>query len=153
KFIDAAKSVDSLVIPDPWDDDNPLNPLPKPVALPNGVPRPAAFLGPKYEIVNAVALDPGSLVPNVEKDVLNATTFVPRPVRLDDIVYNIERVFWAVPGSTPIYPRRKQASIFTEQIIHLAGILYYAAGHHFTETASWFKQVCAGLPCFFLLGW
>jgi phosphatidylserine/phosphatidylglycerophosphate/cardiolipin synthase-like enzyme len=153
KFADAAKSGDAYVVPDPWNDDNPLNPLPKPVALPNGVPRPVAFLGPKYEIIYGLTLDPGSLVPEVEKDIMDPVTSIPRPARLDDVVHNIEQVFRKVAGSRPRYPRRKQASILTEQIIHLAGILYYLNGYHFTETAQWFKQVCAGLPCFFILGW
>jgi phosphatidylserine/phosphatidylglycerophosphate/cardiolipin synthase-like enzyme len=152
KFAAAAASRGAYLIPDPWDDDNPLNPTPKTVALPNDVPRPVAFLGPKYELMYSLTLDPGSLKPEVENDVLVRSTSIPRPARLDDVVRRVEYVDPKIPGS-PRYPWRKAARRLAQQVIHLAGIRYYAGGSHYTETAQWFKQVCAGLPCFFAIGW
>jgi len=157
-FTLAVASSGSYLIPDPWDDDNPLyQPQPparqKIVALPHGVPRPVAFLGPKHELVSGVALDPGSLDPVVEQDVLEqvGSQQIPRPVRLDDIVKNIEKPDDG--SSPPKYSKRKEASLPTDQVIRLAGTLYSRGGYEFTETASWFKQLCAGLPCFKYLGW
>jgi phosphatidylserine/phosphatidylglycerophosphate/cardiolipin synthase-like enzyme len=151
QFQTAAASSGSYLIVDPWDDNNPLNPNHKPVALPNGVPRPPALLGPKYEIFYNGALDPGSLVPEVENDIVDPSgTLPPQPARLDDVVKVVEDF---VPGSPPRYPGRRQAGVLTEQLIHMAGIQYTDGGYEFTETAQWWKQVCAGLPCFLQIGW
>lgn len=152
KFVTAAELAGANLVKDPWDDDNPIQRAPKPVALPNGTPRPAAFPGPKYELYYGAALDAGSLDPMVENDIVDAT-MVPRGARVDDVVYNIEGIYIPRVGAPPSYPYRKQASLVRGQLIHLAGTLYYDRGYHYTETAVWFKQVCAGLPCFRALGW
>ena len=107
QFATAAKSSSSNVIPDPWDDANPL----KAVVLPTGVPRPVAFLGPKYEIYYDGALDPGSMDPTVENDIVDSSQ-LPRAARLDDIVNRIENVFKKGSGTNPTrFPKRRQASI------------------------------------------
>jgi phosphatidylserine/phosphatidylglycerophosphate/cardiolipin synthase-like enzyme len=149
-----ANSGDAYLVPDPWNDDNPLNPTPKTVAIPTGVPRLAAFLGPKYEIMRGFALDPGSLAPVVESDIKNGDclingTAVPRPARLDDIVKRVEQ---ASPDSPPRYNWRIQADIIKEQVFRLPSIVYYD-GFHFTDQSEWWKQVCIGFPCFLGLGW
>jgi hypothetical protein len=153
KFLNAFKAAASAsgiyVVPDPWYNDNPMNPTPSVVALPNGVKRTPAVLGPKYETMSAIALDPGSLDPTVENDVVlpgNAT----RPARLDDIVGNVEYYTSSTP---PRYPRRLPASLVREQLIHMAGTLYSAGGYQYTECAWWWKQFCAALPCFKQIGW
>lgn len=150
-FQAAALSEDACLVPDPWDDFNPANPNPKAVALPNGVPRTPAIQGPKYEIYYGFALDPGSLDPIVENDIVDAV-LLPRPIRLDDIVYNIEQVYEKT-APRPRYTMRRQASLVRGSTLRYPGVVYFDAGYHYTETAAWFKQVCEGFPCFFVIGW
>jgi phosphatidylserine/phosphatidylglycerophosphate/cardiolipin synthase-like enzyme len=145
KFAAAAASNDAFVIPDPWDDDNPLKTTPVPVALPNGVPRPALIAGPLYEIKGRIALDAGSLQPTVEDDVVQPNG-VPRPAALDDIVTRIE-------SGKPKYPQRKAAGLLTGQVFHMPAIVFAEAGFHYTDQQQWWKEVCIGLPCFVELGW
>jgi phosphatidylserine/phosphatidylglycerophosphate/cardiolipin synthase-like enzyme len=153
KFAAAAASNDAFVIPDPWDDDNPLKQPPPPakpviVALPNGVPRPALIAGPIYEVKGHLVVDPGSLQAKVEDDVVQPGS-VPRPARLDDIVRRIERP----RGNPPTYPQRKAAGLFTQQIFHMPAIVFTEGGVHFTDQLEWWKEVCIGFPCFVELGW
>jgi hypothetical protein len=153
KFLQAAGAPGAYLVPDPWDDANPLNqpfitselPAPAPIVkLPNGVPRAVALLGPKYEATCGVALDPSSLVKKAEDDVIDETTQIARPVRLDEVVARVE-------GGGSSY--RQRTSPFRGEIINLAGVVYTDGTYGYTETAAWWKQFCAGLPCFMLLGW
>ena len=140
----AAAATNSYLVPDPWSDDPTIIP-----ALPNKVPRPAAFVGPIVTVMGGLALDAGSLDPITEDDIVDSSG-VPRPARLDDISTKVET---SVPGTPPFYPWRQQANIFTEHVIHLPSIVYFADGYHFTDQMHWWNDVCAGLPCFLQLGW
>jgi phosphatidylserine/phosphatidylglycerophosphate/cardiolipin synthase-like enzyme len=147
KFQAAAASGDAFVVPDPWDDSNPTKTPPKPVALPNGVPRQMEFPGPIYEIIYGEALDPGSLDRAVEQDVIE-TPNPPRPPRLDDVVYRIEKYTTSLPGGSLRFPKRQQATLLRGSVITWPGIVYTEGRYEFTENAEWWKQMCLGFPCF-----
>src|SRR5205823_2774631 len=78
----------------------------------------------------------------------------PRPVRLDDIVTRIEKVYYTRPDGSVHFPHRQQASLLRGSLITWPGIVYSDdRGYEYTENAEWWKQLCLGFPCFTALAW
>jgi PLD-like domain len=150
QFVASAQTSGVFVVADPWDDDNPLNASPTAPALPNRVPRPVAVISPYYEVLGGLALDPGSMRPTIEEDIVDASA-VPRPCRLDDVAYNIGGIY--IPGSTTRYPKRQKAILVQGQTFRMPSVVYYSNGYHFTDQMEWWKELCSTLPCCLEMGW